>query len=397
MICDPDAEVIMAGGGGKSRFCDPATEVINLGMASLLKDIYSLNFYKSFSKILARNIPSFSEKEFLRQIFTKEFENKELKERMRHTSVVLHNFFPEDYAATTQLLGKIIADLRKSGFGEDTLEFMLLPDYIEMYGLKDYKNSIKALELITQFVSCEYAVRPFLLQYEDKMLKQMTEWSLHKNHKVRRLSTEGARPRLPWAMAIPALKKDPQPVLAILENLKNDPSEWVRRSVANNLNDISRDHPGVVLEIARKWKGISKETDAIIKHGCRTLLKQGHAEILQYYGLSSAQVELSNFKILTPKVKIGGALEFSFSIRNTSAAEQKVRLEYAVYYMKSNGQLSKKVFKISERIYQPGEEAAVIRKQKFVLITTRTFYAGKHKMSVIINGQEKETGDFILV
>lgn len=363
-------------------------------MASLLKDIYSLAFYERFSKILAQHIPSFSKKEFLRLIFTKEFEAMELKQRMRHTSNVLHSFFPKDYF---QLLGKIIASLRETGFGEDSLEFMILPDYIETYGVQDYKNSIKALELVTQFVSCEYAVRPFLLQYGDKMMQQMTAWSLHKNHKVRRLSSEGARPKLPWAMAVPALKKDPTPVLTILENLKNDPSEWVRRSVANNLNDISKDHPAIVLEIAKKWKGISKETDAIIKHGCRTLLKQGHAEILQHYGLDGTNIQLTNFKILTPKVKIGDALGFSFSICNNDAAAQIVRLEYAIYYRKANGLLSKKVFKISEKMYQPGEKADIVRKQKFILITTRKFYAGAHEMSVIINGQEKITGKFLLV
>lgn len=366
-------------------------------MASSLKDMYSLGFYEQFSKTLARKIPSFSKKEFMRLIFDKDFEKKELKERMRHTSTVLHTFFPKDYAATTQLIAEIIADLRANDFGEDSFTFMLLPDYIEVYGLQDYKNSIKALELVTQFVSCEYAVRPFLLQYGDKMMEQMTKWSLHKNHKVRRLSSEGARPKLPWGMAVPALKQNPQPILAILENLKNDPSDFVRRSVANNLNDISKDHPHIVLNIAKRWKGISKETDAIIKHGSRTLLKQGHAEILQFYGLAGDHLLLSDFKIITPKVKIGGALEFSFSIYNKNPTEELVRLEYAIYYRKQNGQLSKKVFKISERVYQPEEKAVVIRKQKFILITTRTFYPGAHKMAVIVNGQEKVAGDFNLI
>ena len=139
---------------------------------------------------------------------------------------------------------------------------------------------MKAIEFITQFITCEFAVRPFLLKYGDKMMNQMRAWSLHKSHKVRRLASEGSRPRLPWAMAIPALKKNPMPVLTILENLKNDPSESVRRSVANNLNDISKDRPGMVLKIANAWKGQNKETDAIVRHGCRTLLKHGHPEVL---------------------------------------------------------------------------------------------------------------------
>ncbi|MGY0037975.1 DNA alkylation repair protein [Pedobacter sp. NJ-S-72] len=134
--------------------------------------------------------------------------------------------------------------------------------------------------MITQFISCEFAVRPFLAKYGGQMMIRMEKWSLHESHKVRRLASEGSRSRLPWAMAVPGLKKDPSPILPILENLKNDPSEWVRKSVANNLNDISKDHPEIVIAIANRWKGLSKETDAIIKHGCRSLLKQGHAKIL---------------------------------------------------------------------------------------------------------------------
>jgi len=320
----------------------------------------------------------------------------ELKERMRHTSNVLHQFMPSSYPETIKLIKELIATLRQERFGEDSLAFMFLPDYIETYGLDDYKNSVIALEFVTQFVSCEFAVRPFILKYQDKMIVQMTKWSLHKNEKVRRLSSEGSRPRLPWAMAIPAFKKDPRPILPILENLKEDPSESVRRSVANNLNDIAKDNPDIVLEIARKWKGLSKETDAIIKHGSRTLLKQGHTDILKHYGLESKNVSFSAFKILTPIVKTGGDLEFSFSIENSDTKQQKIRLEYAVYYRKSNGQLAKKVFKISEKIFQPGEKANIKRKQSFKLITTRTFYPGHHQLSVILNGTEQAVQNFEL-
>ncbi len=228
------------------------------------------------------------------------------------------------------------------------------------------------------------------------MIRTMTGWSKHESYKVRRLASEGSRPRLPWAMAIPALKKDPSPVLPLLENLKNDPSEWVRRSVANNINDIAKDHPDVVIALAARWRGGSKETDAIIKHGCRTLLKQGHAEILEQYGLKSENIVLKDFKILTPEVKIGEGLEFTFSISNQNPSAQTVRLEYAVYYKKSKGHLAKKVFKISEKIYQPYAVANIHRRQSFKLITTRVFYPGDHQLSVIINGEEKEALDFMV-
>jgi 3-methyladenine DNA glycosylase AlkC len=225
----------------------------------------------------------------------------------------------------------------------------------------------------------------------------MLAWSEHENHKVRRLASEGSRPRLPWAMAVPALKKDVTLILPILENLKNDPSEFVRRSVANNLNDIAKDFPEVVLDIATRWTGISKETDAIIKHGSRTLLKQGHTEILAHYGLHTKGIELSNFKVLTPKISIGDSVEFVFTVANTNAIEQKIRLEYAIFYPMKNGKFSKKVYKISERIFAPKETSTINRKQKFILITTRVFYPGLHKITLIVNGEEKAEGEFELM
>ncbi|SFD47190.1 3-methyladenine DNA glycosylase AlkC [Chitinophaga sp. CF118] len=364
---------------------------------ALLKDLYSLPFYNMFADSLVKTVPAFKKSAFIKKIFTEEFENMELKERMRHTARVLHTFMPESYPETVKLFTVIINGLRKDGFQNGRLEFMFFPDYIEVFGLEDYKNSVKAFEFITIFISCEFAVRPFILKYEKQMIEQMNAWSLHKNASVRRLASEGSRPRLPWAMALPALKKDPAPILPILDNLKQDPSESVRRSVANSLNDIAKDHPDIVIRIAGQWKGISKEVDAIIKHGSRTLLKQGHTEILKHYDLVGKHITLTSFKILTPKVKIGESLSFTFSFLNKHTKEQTVRLEYAVHYRRANGQLARKVFKISERIYQPGERAEVLRNQSFKLITTRAFYPGQQQLSVIINGEEKSIDNFILI
>jgi len=320
----------------------------------------------------------------------------ELKQRMKHTSYVLHQFLPADFSKAFPVLKRAIDQLLADQHGADGLAFMFLPDYIETYGIDDYKSSVTALEFTTQFVSCEFAVRPFLLKYSDKMIEQMKIWSLHSSARVRRLASEGSRPKLPWAMAVPALKKDPRPIIPILENLKADVSESVRRSVANSLNDIAKDHPEIVLEIAARWSGLSKETDAIIKHGSRTLLKQGNAGILSHYGLTSNFIDIQDFIIKTPVVGIGENLEFSFNAHNQLNESRIVRLEYGIYYMKANGQLSKKVFKISERIFQANEKTLITRKQSFRLITTRKFYVGAHRLTVIVNGTEKAGGDFIL-
>ncbi|TWV98773.1 DNA alkylation repair protein [Chitinophaga pinensis] len=363
---------------------------------SLLKDLYSPAFYDGLANILVKTIPAFNKQKFIKRIYQPGFEDKELKERMKHTTEVLHEFLPADYKKAIPLIKDTIDALRKAGYGE-ALEFIFFPDYLATYGLDHYDISVKAIEFVTQFISCEFAVRPFLIKYGDRMMQQMQVWSSHKNAKVRRLSTEGCRPRLPWAIAVPFLKKDPSSILPILENLKQDPSESVRRSVANNLNDIAKDHPGLVIAIASRWKGLGKETDAIIKHGSRTLLKQGHKEILAHYGLESVHVAFSDFKVLTPEVQTGDSLEFAFTVRNKDAQAQIIRLEYAIYYLKQNGTLSKKVFKISEKTYNPGEEVRIVRKQSFRLITTRVFYPGKHQLSVIINGEEQAAKSFELI
>ena len=230
------------------------------------------------------------------------------------------------------------------------------------------------------------------------MMQQMLEWSRHPNHHLRRLASEGCRPRLPWAKALPAFKQNPDDILPILENLKNDPSEYVRKSVANNLNDISKDHPELVVSIAKKWKDHTKNTDWIIKHACRTLLKQGNAEVMQLHGFgSSKKIKLQNFEILTPHVNIGDYLAFRFLLQNLENKPKKIRLEYAIYYQKANGTLSKKVFMISEKEYPAQSETTILRKQSFKLISTRKFHPGLHQIGIIINGIEKNRGDFYVI
>ena len=167
--------------------------------------------------------------------------------------------------------------------------------------------------------------------------------------------------------------------------------------MANNLNDIAKDNPDVVIGLAKSWLGHDKETDWLVKHGCRTLLKQGNSEILTLFGFDSRYVGLSNFEIKTPEVKIGSHLEFSFSLTNTANKNQMVRLEYGLYYQKKNGELSRKVFKISERELAANQNYDFERKQSFKLITTRVFHPGLHQLALIINGKEQHLKSFQLL
>ncbi|MDI9309290.1 MAG: hypothetical protein QM535_03650 [Limnohabitans sp.] len=366
-------------------------------MSNLLKDIYSVSFYDNFSDLLVEVLPDFDKQKFITAIFTDNWESKELKQRMKHTSFVLHQFLPNKFSKAVNSIKKIISKLHQNTGSESSLEFMFFANYIETYGINDFETSVKAIEFVTQFTTCEFAVRPFIIKYGDKMLLQMHQWSLHENYHVRRLASEGSRPRLPWAMALPELKRNPRPILTLLDNLKNDPSEYVRRSVANSLNDISKDNPDIVIEIAQQWKSENIATNALIKHGCRTLLKQGNTDILRYFNLdNNPKVEVTNFKIHTRTIAIGENLEFSFSLCNNDVKAQAVRLEYGIHYLRKNGQLSRKVFKISERQINANESIEVKRKQSFKVITTRQFYVGPQKLSIIVNGQEREIANFEL-
>ncbi len=353
-------------------------------MAEPLKNYYNEQFYEQLASRLKAVYTPFSKKQFKTLIFDSAWENKELKERMRHTTQVLHQLLPNDYATTLQILTKV-AD------GQHGFENMFFPDYVEVYGLEAYEKSIKALEFFTQQTSSEFAVRPFIVKYPEKMMEQMMQWAKHSNHHVRRLASEGCRPRLPWAMALPDFKKDPAPLLPILEVLKADPSEYVRRSVANNLNDIAKDHPNIVLEVVERWMGKHEPTNWICKHASRTLLKKGHPKALQLFGFAPPKnINIQQLTTDKTKVNIGDDIHFEFQLYNASKTAVKLRIEYAVYFMKANGKTLPKVFKITENTYAASSCTPFKRKHSFQNYSTRKHYPGMHELAVIVNGIEME-------
>lgn len=356
--------------------------------------MYNRDFYNKISDAFIKHYPPFKKDKFLSLIFDEAWEKRELKERMHHTALVLNDILPGNYAHKISLLKPI------APYCEDGFTGIFFPDFVETLGL-DKNNkavSIDALEHFTRYSSSEFAVRPFIIKYGKEMMEQMLRWAHHENEHVRRLASEGCRPRLPWAMALPDFKKDPSQILPILETLKNDSSEYVRRSVANNLNDISKDHPNLVLKIAKLWLGNTKETDWIVKHACRTLLKQGNSTAMRLFGFADpTAIKVSDLKIEVPKIKIGETTHFSCSVTNTTAEKTKLRLEYGIYYMKSNGKQNRKVFKISEKEYNANSTEDIRKKIHFKNLTTRKHYTGEHKLSLIVNGVEKELIIFHLV
>ncbi len=333
---------------------------------------------------------------FFTTIFDEEWETRELKSRMKHITVSLQSVLHTDYQSAISLLLNINKQAIEDS-ADLVLQYMFLPDFVETYGMDDFETSVMALREMTCFTSSEFAVRPFLIKYPKRMVEVLKEWAVDSDCNIRRCASEGCRPRLPWAMALPQFKEDPLPIIPILETLKDDNSLFVRKSVANNLNDIAKDNPDLVKTIANKWIGQSKNRDWIVKHGCRTLLKQGDSDIMKLFGFGDIEsIEITQSTVITPTVKIGDALTFECKLKNCSSEPVLIRLEYAIYYLLGNGKQSRKVFKISERTFAGNSVEILSRNQSFKIITTRRFYEGEHAVAFIVNGVEQEKISFIL-
>lgn len=359
-------------------------------MPEKLKDMFfTRESINNLAETLKKYYPQFDTTKFIELIFDDNFDSLELKQRMRHTTECMQKTLPKNYKETLGILKKAIPHIK--GF-----EAMSFPDYVEMYGMENWDLSLPVLGYLTKYPSSEFAIRPFLDKDPKKVMSYMLKWADDKDKKVRRFASEGCRPRLPWTIALPKFKRDPSPILPILEKLKNDESESVRRSVANNLNDISKDNPDIVLDICEKWIGKTENTDRIVKHACRTMLKAGNKRAMILFGYGDpSNIQVENFKFEKEKINIGDHLFYSFELNINEKENKKVRLEYAVYFMKANGKLSKKVFKITENNYKPGKHLFK-RKHCFADMSTRKHYPGEHQVSIIVNGVEKEKMSFLL-
>ena len=359
-------------------------------MSSLLKDRYSPAYVKRLAGAVRVVWPRFDQAGYVRAVFGDGWGALELKQRMRRLGSTLHGFLPMPYPQQIAVLKKVAPP-----FGG--LEGMLFPDFVEQFGLDDFVTSVRALEWFTQFSSSEFAVRPFIVRYGAKMMAVMRRWASHESEHVRRLASEGCRPRLPWAMTLPDFKRDPSPVLPILEALKGDPSDYVRRSVANNLNDIAKDHADVVLKLARRWLGKSKVTDALVKHACRTLLKRGDKRALELFGYRrTATAKVTGLRFSTAKLSIGEDLRFQFVVSHAATRPVPLRLEYAVDFVKASGRTTRKVFKITEGSFAPGELREFERKHPFRDFTTRKHHPGKHRLSILVNGEVSAEASLML-
>lgn len=340
---------------------------------------------------LARRVqtiyPPFRIDDFANDILDGTWDALELKARMRQITVHLGKYLPDDYEQALTILDKTIESYPVGVVDSGLIYF---PDFVEVYGqeARHWDLSMAALEKYTPFSTAEFAVRPFIIKHEKRMMAQMALWAKHDNEHVRRLASEGCRPALPWGQALRSFKENPSPVLHILEQLKADPSLYVRKSVANNLNDISKTHPGLIVNIARNWYGEDEHTNWIVKHGCRTLLKQGNREALAIFGYHDADsVAVEGFSLDATSVCIGESITFSFTVHAKQAA--KVRLEYGVDYVKASGKHSRKIFQISEIALNQNQEKTYQKTHSFADLSSRKHHPGAHSIALLVNGAER--------
>ncbi|MBS7009576.1 DNA alkylation repair protein [Anaerostipes sp.] len=361
-------------------------------MADLLKNMYNHDSLQDMAVKIRSVYPPFPVNEFLESIMDETWPASALKARVRKIALSLGEYLPADYGEALAILDQVAARCTNGFFG------VVFPDFVEVYGQDEinWDLSINALERYTPYSSSEFAVRPFIIRYEERMMEQMYAWSRHENEHVRRLASEGCRPQLPWGQALTKFKKDPAPILPILQQLKADPSLYVRKSVANNINDISKTHPEFVVKLSKDWYGVNESTDWILKHGCRTLLKKGNRDVLALFGYLDADcIDIRNFTLEDLSISLGEDLVFSFSISSAEAA--KVRLEYGIDYVKASGKRNRKIFQISDTSLKKDEEKFYKKKHSFADLSTRKHYAGIHSIALIVNGEQRHKEDFELL
>lgn len=313
----------------------------------------------------------------------------------------LYHFLPPDFLQAVQILldalGPQLDQPELTGFDG----FIIMPqcDFVAAYGLEYFDISMHALYEMTKRFSAEGAIRPFIGRYPQETLARLEVWSRDENPHVRRLVSEGTRPRLPLAPRLQIFVDDPRPVLRLLENLKTDPELYVRRSVANNLNDIAKDNPKLVIETLQRWQGIENEgTQWLIRHASRTLLKQGNSAALALLGYPpEVAVRVEDFSITTPQVQFGDNLNFTVTLAVTATESQRLMIDYVIHHVKANGQRAPKVFKWSKKTLKPGQVINLQRSHPIKPISTRKYYGGQHLLQVQVNGQIVAESPFDLV
>ncbi|MEX3008395.1 DNA alkylation repair protein [Hoeflea sp. TYP-13] len=375
-------------------------------MPEPFKNVFNADLIDNMGRHFARQSPEFDAARFA-SLATNGLDALEFKQRSNHIVDALEACLPGDFRAACAILTGALHPEDDVDLSNQTVDIhgirgwgiIPMSDYVARAGLDHFDFSMDVLREMTKRSSAEFAVRPFLLADPDRAMRHVLEWSLDDNYHVRRLASEGIRPRLPWGIRLGMFVDDPAPILPVLANLRNDPEEFVRRSVANNLNDIAKDHPDIVAGIAREWLAGSPDKDRkrLVRHACRTLIKAGHRPTLEALGYGKPAVSLKALDLDRDTVPFGESIRIAADLRSSSDEDQDLIIDYVVHHQKANGQTTPKVFKWTTVRLAGGENKRLEKTHAFRPITTRVYYSGRHVIEIQANGQSLGRREFTLV
>ena len=353
---------------------------------------------------LASNIlgvmPTFNADGF-KQAFAEHYLELELMPRRHLVADCLYQFLPKDYITAVKVIVDSLGPVHPSTTDFSQLGFLPLPLnlFVGKYGLDHFEQSMAAQYEITQRFSAEFSIRAFIERYPLQSFELFQQWIKDPNPHIRRLVSEGTRPRLPWASGLRDLQADPAPIVPILEALKDDPELYVRRSVANNLNDIGKDHPQLVYQLLASWqKNSNKNRDWVINHALRSAIKRCEPQALALLGYKDASGIGTTDSSITPnQSSIGESVRINTTVSNQGSTKKALMIDFAVHYIKANGKPRPKVFKWCQVELDGSEKKTLTKKLNLANLSTRTHYAGKHRVDIIINGQWSYLGTFYLI
>jgi 3-methyladenine DNA glycosylase AlkC len=338
----------------------------------------------------------------------RDLDGLEMKARAMQIAGALEATLPVDFTAGAACIEAALAPPAADDTAPTTAHpeaglcgWMLWPvgEWVARRGLDQPERALATLHALTQRFTAEWAIRPFLVTHPALTFATLQRWCTDPSAHVRRLVSEGSRPRLPWGLQLRTLMADPSPTLGLLRALQDDPSEMVRRSVANHLNDIAKDHPQVVADwITSHLPDAPAPRRVLLRHAARTLIKQGHAQVLAAFGQGQPWQGRARLRITPRQARVGPgeAVMLTLSLASTAAAAQALAIDYAVHHVKADGSTRAKVFKGWQLHLAGGERRELERRHPLVPITTRRYHPGHHRVVVQINGQPVAEAAFAL-
>lgn len=370
-------------------------------MAEPFKNNFNHQNITQLGQLLANQLPQFDLDGFV-DAATDQLEQQELKQRSWQITSALHQFMPSELEQSYDAIEAILSPVDESSISWQSCEntvngWIVMPicDYAAENAIakNEIEQGLAFQATLTKRFSAEFSIRKFIQLHPEQTIVTMLKWTQHPSTHVRRLASEGCRPRLPWGQQLKSLIDDPAPILPILESLMNDKEEYVRRSVANNLNDISKDHPELFVSFVENWweEGNSVRTK-LLKHAARGLVKAGHPGVLNALGVKPFKGKLIKLTLNKDAVCVGDRVDIELQLQadKTSKAQTCV-LDYVLYYQKANGSLKPKVFKWANFTMEADEKKILVKSHHFREVTTRKHYAGEHKVAIQINGEELDS------